>query len=142
MKKIIIYSAFFISFISCSHKNKDSLLEGKWRNENYKKGSEIELKKGIYKITKWSDDLVNISTGKYFINENDKRKSITLTLVPNVVYSEKDTIMLPCDNIDIIKITDSALIVQKPTLWVREVNNVSTIKNNTEIFKKVVNAKL
>ncbi|MFH1003897.1 MAG: hypothetical protein V1781_00115 [Bacteroidota bacterium] len=138
MKQIIniILLSFFI--FSCNKgKNDNHLIDGKWRCEEIKNGCEIAFKNGLYNLTKWNDDLVNTSNGKYFLNENKERLNLTLTLVPDLQYSEGDTIMLPCENIDLVSITDSVLITQKPTQWVHGIDGGRTKKNVTTLYKKI-----
>lgn len=67
---------------------------------------------------------------------NKKRITETLTLVPNLQYSGRDTIILPCEIIDIISLADSLLIIQKPTEWVRDADGRRTIKNDIEKYKR------
>jgi hypothetical protein len=136
MKKLIVIILFEI-FISCNNKNTQLLIEGKWRHDDTKTGCELIFENGFYNITRWNDDLVNTSKGRYFLNENQARIKITVTLVPDLQYSEGDTIYLPCENIDIVSITDSFLIIQKPTQWVRNTEGATARKNITELYKKI-----
>ena len=112
---IILLSGFLFS---CNSNKKEShLIDGKWRFENSKKGSEIIFSNGLYSQIRWNDDLVYKSNGKYYFNENKNRSEVTITLVPDLQYSEGDTIILPCENIDIISLTDSTMTSKKPTQW-------------------------
>jgi len=136
MKQLITIISFTL-ILSCSNKSKLHPIEGKWRYDDTKKGCEIIFINGFYNITRWNDDIVNTSKGKYFFNENQARKNITVTLVPDLQYSEGDTIVLPCENIDVVSITDSILITKKPTLWIHGIGGTTTRKNFTELYKKI-----
>lgn len=118
-------------------KNDNYLIEGIWRYEGADNGSEIVFTNGLYSLTKWNDDLVNVSKGKYFFNENTKRLLLTLTLVPDLQYSEGDTIMLPCDNFDILSITDSFMLIKKPTQWLHSTEKSRTKRNITILYRKI-----
>lgn len=135
--KQLIAIIIFAFILSCSNKSKQYPIEGKWKCTDIEKGCEITFENGFYSITRWSDDLVSTSSGKYFFNENQARESITITLIPNLQFSEGDTIILPCENIDVVSITDSILITQKPTQWAHGIGGGRTRKNHTELYKKV-----
>lgn len=138
MKLIIIIIQISVFAISCANSKSDNdLIEGKWRYEVTKMGCEIVFNNGLYDLTKWNDDLVNTSQGKYFINENKDRLVVTLTLVPNLQFSDGDTIMLPCENIDVVKITDSLLITKKATEWIRRIDGTAIRNNITETYIKL-----
>ena len=100
------------------------------------KGKEILLENGAYHLTSWNDDLVNKSNGYYFLNENKNRKTLTLTLVPDLAYSGSDTVLLECQNIDIIELTEQIMIAKKPTRWLVR-DNRRLIETQTMVFKKV-----
>ena len=138
MKQLAIITVSILFLISCNDdKNERGFIIGKWKYENDKEGCELYFKNGNYTQTKWNDDIVNKSSGKYFINENGNRNTITLTLVPDLQYIEKDTIILYCENIDLVSITDSILITKKPTQWVHGTDKEMTRKNFTENYKKI-----
>lgn len=137
MNRLIIAITFFVVLSSCGRNIKRDPIEGKWRSLDTTKGCEIIFKNGFYSLTRWSDDLVNASKGKYFFNKNQARQNTTVTLVPDLQYSEGDTIILPCENIDVMSITDSILTTQKPTQWIHKVGGGTTKENLTEVYKKI-----
>jgi hypothetical protein len=139
MKQLVITIIFYSLILSSCNKNKQRTIEGKWRLDDTIKGLEIIFAKGYYNTTKWNDDLVNTSKGKYFFNENQARRSITLTLIPDLQYSEGGTIILPCEIIDIVSMTDSVLITQNSTQWIHGFGKGVTIRNFTEKFRKIYN---
>jgi hypothetical protein len=135
MKQIInlILPLFFI--YSCNDcENNKHLIDGKWRCEETKNkhGCEIVFRNGLYELTKWHDDIRSNTKGKYFFNENKERVSPTLTLVPDLIYLEKDTIILPCKNIDLLSITDSVLITRE---YLRRIDRFW--KHNVDTFYKI-----
>jgi len=135
--KQLITIIFFAFILSCSNTTEQHPIEGTWKCDDTKKGCVIIFKNGFYSITRWNDDVVNTSQGKYFFNENQARQNITLTLIPDLQFSEGDTIILPCENIDVVSITDSILITQKPTQWVHGIGGGRIGKNFTELYKKI-----
>lgn len=133
MKKV--YVLILLSIIACD--SKIEKLNGKWSvSEGDKRGKEIILKDGTYTMVTWNDDLVNKSSGLLFVNENSQRQTLTLTLVPDLTYSEGDTILLKCENIDIIKLSSNQMTAIMPTRWFFKESN-KFIESDTIIFKKV-----
>ena len=116
MKKVIIFLVFSINFIGCNRKKiGKSLIEGKWRFDYDHCIEIITFKEGLYsKITR-NDDLIFTTKGKYFFNENINRSEITISLVPDLKFIKGDTVMEPCQYLDLISLSDSLLIIKTPT---------------------------
>lgn len=138
MKEIIALFILSTALVSCNNNRKDQYsIDGKWQFMNEKKGSELVFKNGFYSQIKWDDDLVIKSKGNYYVNINPKRAKLIISLIPDLQYSEGDTIRLPCENIDVISLTDSIMIIQQPTQWIHRKDNQSIVKNKIIKFKKV-----
>ena len=125
----------FVVF-GCNQNIEKNKYNGKWilKQQNYTE--KIILQNGNYTKEYSSDDIRVNSNGKFYLNRNENRLGITLSLIPNKIISEKDTIFQECENLDIIKINDSNLIIQKPNQWIRNVNDKFTRVNETLIYKK------
>lgn len=136
MKYLPIKILFTLFIISCNNEKKQFQIEGTWRYHDANEGCEIILKNGLYNSTRWNYDLVISSKGKYFVNENPARKCITLTLIPDLLISESDTLILDCNNIDIVSITDSVLVTLKQIQLPYENNSGTIWKNQIELYKK------
>ncbi len=135
MKQVMTIILVSVFLFSCnSNKKEKYLIDGKWRYENSKKGREIVFSNGLYSQIRWNDDLVYKSNGKYYFNENKNRSEVTITLAPDLQHSEKDTILLPCENIDIVILTDSVMFTKKPTQWLYRGESTRRFSNN-EIIK-------
>lgn len=136
MKQLISLIFYFVT-LSCNNESKQHPIEGKWKCDDIKNGCEIVFKNGFFNKTRWTDDLVNTSKGKYFFNENPARQNMTVTLVPDLQFSEGDTIILACEYIDVVSINDSILVIQKPTQWVPKIGGGTKRINLKELYKKV-----
>ena len=124
---------FLFSFNQTIEKNN---YNGNWilKEQNYTE--EIILQDGNYNKEYSSDDLRVNSSGKFYLNRNKNRLGITLSLIPNKIISENDTIFQECEYLDIIEINDSNLIIQKPNQWIRDVNDRFIRVNEILIYKK------
>ena len=128
----IVFSLYLVT--ACNKREKTELaVQGKWKNGNEKNGEQIIFNDKNYYQTEWNDDLIHETKGMYFIVENPHRKSASIFLVPNLVYRNQDTLILPCEVLDITKKTDSSFFVQVPTRWVGE----GAIKNTSKQYTKV-----
>lgn len=136
MKRIFTIILLTVLVNSCSNKTKQYPIEGKWRYMNKNKGCEIILKKGTYNYTRWNDDVINCSNGKYFVNENTGRKCTTLTLVPDIQISEGDSLIIGCINIDVVSRTDSTFLAREPSPLHRGINLGTKWEDHTKLFKK------
>lgn len=135
-----LFNCFFSTFLLlCSCNQTDSKFDGKWSitGKNYRE--ELVLRKGYYIKHTWDDDLIIKSTGKYYLNDNLNRTNTTITLIPNKIISEDDTIFQECESIDIVAINDSDLFVQRPTQWIKDENQVPQRLNPIIIYRKMPN---
>lgn len=125
---------FFV--FSCNQTIEKNNYNGKWilKEQNYTE--KIILQDRNYTKEYSSDDLRVNSSGKFYLNKNENRLGITISLIPNKIISEKDTIFQECENLDVIEINDSNLIIQKPNQWIRDVNNRFIRVNKILIYKK------
>jgi hypothetical protein len=91
------------------------LLTGSWRMNDSLQQEIYEFKKGSFKKQGVYDTMFSQTEGLYFINENKKRNSVTLTLVPNdlLPYDPEMIIMMPCENFDIVSINGEKMVVVK-----------------------------
>lgn len=138
MKFIVSIILVSVCLFSCINKKEKHFIDGMWLYENSKKGSEITFNNGLYYQIKWDDDLVYKSKGKYYFNENKNRSEVTLTLVPDLQYSQGDTIILPCENMDIVNLTDSILAIKKISQWLYQDNLQKVVGNDNIVkYKKV-----
>ena len=129
-------SLLLIFVFGCNQNIENNKYNGKWilKQQNYTE--KIILQNGNYTKDYSSDDIRVNSNGKFYLNRNENRLGITLSLIPNKIISEKDTIFQECENLDIIEINDSNLIIQKPNQWIRNVNDKFMRVNETLIYKK------
>lgn len=124
---------FFV--FSCNSVEKDKY-NGKWILQEQNYNEDIIFKDGNYTKNYSSDDLRVSSTGKFYFNRNENRTGITLSLIPNKIISENDTIFQECENLDVIEINDSTLVIQKTTQWIREINDKYVRVNEMLVYKK------
>jgi len=92
-------------------------LDGQWAFHEDGRGREITFENERYRDLQWNGDLVRESSGRVFVTSNPRRFPLTVSLIPDLQYSEGDTIVLPCTFLDIIAGSDSLLTVQLPTNW-------------------------
>jgi hypothetical protein len=116
MKKLIIILVFSIVLLSCNrNKIDESLIEGKWEFNINDRLEIFTFKEGLYSNVTIQDDLIVTTKGKYFFNKNINRSEITISLVPDLKFINGDTLMVPCEFLDLISLTDSMLILKTPT---------------------------
>ena len=108
-----ISTLIILIFLSCRDKMNDSI-EGKWqhRDEYSRIVSEIIFKNGVFEKRVCNKLVISKCKGKYYLNENESRKTVTLSLIPDLIYSSYDTIILPCQNLDILNLTNNNFKVQ------------------------------
>ncbi len=134
MKKLIIILVFSIVLLSCNrNKIDESLIEGKWEFSNNDRLEIFTFKEGLYSNVTIQDDLIVTTKGKYFFNKNINRSEITISLVPDLKFINGDTLMVPCEFLDLISLTDSMLIIK--TLTER---NYSYIKKGVSYVNKTI----
>jgi hypothetical protein len=116
MKKLIIILVFSIVILSCNRNKIDkSLIEGKWEFYMNDRLVKITFKEGLYSEIIIDDDLISTIKGKYFFNENINRSEMTISLVPDLIFINRDTVLQSCQFLDLISLTDSMLIIKTPT---------------------------
>jgi hypothetical protein len=132
---ILLFLLLFID-LSCNQTNEKDNYNGTWvlKEQNYTE--KIILQHGKYIKEYSSDDLRVNTSGKFYFNRNENRLGITISLIPNKVISESDTIFQECEYLDIIKINDSNLVIQKPNQWIRNANDKFISVNEILIYKK------
>ncbi|MFB9077668.1 hypothetical protein ACFFLS_00835 [Flavobacterium procerum] len=121
---------------SCNQTVEENKYNGKWVLQEQNYNEDLILKDGNYTKKYSSDDLRVNSSGKFYFNRNKNRTGITLSLIPNKIISEKDTIFQECENLDVIEINDSTLIIQKATQWIEETNDKFARVNEILVYKK------
>ena len=109
---------------------------GKWILQEQNYNEDIILKNGNYSKVCRNDDLIVDSNGKFYINRNENRIGITISLIPNKKIRENDTIFQDCENLDVIEINDSILKILKPNQWMRDKNDRFIGVNEILIYKK------
>ncbi|KAF2514674.1 hypothetical protein [Flavobacterium foetidum] len=136
-KLILPFGALLLFFASsCNHSVEENKYNGKWILQDQNYNEDIIFKNGNYTKNYSSDDLRVNSSGKFYLNKNDNRTGITISLIPNKIISEKDTIFQECENLDIIEINDSIIVTQKPTQWIKGTNDKYVRMNETLIYKR------
>lgn len=125
---------FFV--FSCNQTTEKNNYNGKWILQEQNYNEDIIFKDGNYTKNYSSDDLRVSSSGKFYLNRNEDRIGVTISLIPNKIISENDTIFQECENLDIIEINEHNLIIQKPTQWIRDVNDRFIRVNESLIYKK------
>ncbi len=134
MKKLIIILVFSIVLLSCNrNKIDESLIEGKWEFSNNDRLEIFTFKEGLYSNVTIQDDLIVTTKGKYFFNKNINRSEITISLVPDLKFINGDTLMVPCEFLDLISLTDSMLIIKTLTKI-----NYSEIKKGVSYVNKTI----
>lgn len=134
MKKLIIIIVFSIVILGCKrNKIDESLIEGKWEFSNNDRLEIFTFKEGLYSNVTIQDDLIVTTKGKYFFNKNINRSEITISLVPDLKFINGDTLMVPCEFLDLISLTDSMLIIKTLTKI-----NYSEIKKGVSYVNKTI----
>ncbi len=137
---IVIILSFFLLLslyaVSCNQGIEENKYNGKWilQKQNYKE--DIIFKDGNYTKAYSSDDLRVNSSGKFYVNKNRHRIGITISLIPNKIVSENDTIFQECENLDVIEINDRNLIIQKSNQWIRDKKDKFIKVNKILTYKK------
>lgn len=134
---IILFSSLLLFFVfSCNQTTEKNNYNGKWILQEQYYNEDIIFKDGNYTKNYSSDDLRVSSSGKFYLNRNEDRTGITISLIPNKIISESDTIFQECENLDVIEINDSALTILKPNQGTRDVNDKFIKVNEILIYKK------
>jgi hypothetical protein len=96
----------------------------------------IFINKFNYSYEWWNDDVGNTFTGKFFILDNPKRGLMTLTCIPDIQVSEKDTIRIGYMNLDIVSLQKDRLMLIDKTKWIDRDSLPSLGFNKVYIYKK------
>jgi hypothetical protein len=136
--KIVVILSFFSLFLffSCNQTIEKNNYHGIWILKERDYTEKIILQDGNYNKEYSSDDLRVKSSGKFYLNRNENRLGITISLIPDKIISENDTIFQECENLDIIEINEYNLIIQKPTQWIRNEKDKTIKVNEILIYKR------
>jgi hypothetical protein len=139
LNSVIILSFFSLLLffvVSCNQTIEENKYNGKWILQEQNYNEDIIFKDGNYTKKYSSDDLRVNSSGKFYLNRNENRIGITISLIPNKIISENDTIFQECENLDVIEINESNLIILKPNQGMRDVNDRFIRVNEILIYKR------
>ncbi|WP_158828487.1 hypothetical protein [Mucilaginibacter lacusdianchii] len=90
-------------------------------------------------IYEWMNyDVGNNFHGKYIIVENPKRAWATISLVPDIQMSDKDTVRTEYINFDIVALSADRLHTVDQTKFIDRKGKPSIIFNKHKIYKRVV----
>jgi hypothetical protein len=89
-----------------------------------------------YSYEWWNGDVGNTFNGKFFILYNPRRGLKTLTCIPDIQVSEKDTIRIGYLNLDIVCLQGNRLVLIDETQWIDRDSLPSLRFNKTYIYKK------
>lgn len=145
-----IYFQLLIFLFACGSEQIESFhdnnLYGEWKldsisiNMSKQKSSIINeitfYEDGRYKQSKWNGDVGNRYVGRFYINNNPKRKFITITLIPDIIIDKKDTILVAHQNLDIVELSNNQLVICSPTEWVKKGDGQSYEYNKKSYFIK------
>ena len=130
------FSLLFFLIYSCNQTIEENKYNGKWILQEQYYNEDIIFKDGNYTKKYSHDDLVVNSSGKFYLNRNENRLGITISLIPNKKIRENDTIFQDSENLDVIEINDSILKILKPNQWTRDKNDKFIGVNEILIYKK------
>ncbi len=133
---LLFFSIFISSIVSCRQSIEESKYNGKWILQGQNYNEDVIFKDGNYTKKYNNDDLSVNSNGKFYLNRNKNRLGITISLIPNRIISENDTIFQMCENFDVVEINDSNLVIQKPTQWIKDTKGSIIKVNEILIYKK------
>jgi hypothetical protein len=134
---ILSFFSLILFFVfSCNQTTEKNKYNGKWILQEQNYNEDIIFQDGNYTKKYSSDDLRVNSSGKFYLNKNKNRFGITISLIPDKIISENDTILQECENLDVLEINDSNLIIQKSNQWDRDVNDKFIRVNEILIYKK------
>lgn len=103
-------------------------------NTDYK--ALIFKNKTDYSYEWWNGDVGNTFTGKFFILDNPKRGLKTLTCIPDIKISGKDTIRIKYMNLDIVNLQKNRLMLIDETKWIDRDSLPSLRFNEIQIYKR------
>ena len=109
---------------------------GKWILQEQYYNEDIIFKDGNYTKKYSHDDLRVESNGKFYLNKNENRIGITISLIPDKIIIENDTIFQECENLDVLESNDSILRILKPNQGSRDKYGKFIRVNEILIYKK------
>lgn len=110
------------------------------RGEFYKESITeiITFKKSSTYTREWMDyDVGNNTSGTYLVKQSPKRALATVSLIPDIQVSGKDTVRTKLINFDILEITSNRLHIITKDISVNEIVQHSTIVTKHFIYKRV-----
>lgn len=124
-KNKILFLFFFLILFSCKENTYNKKVQGAWvctyssistgKLALYKKHLKITFKDDSFNFLELNYDLERKFEGKYIITENKKQNRKSLILIPDLVMSNQHSIYIEYLCFDIIKISDSIMVLQMPT---------------------------
>ncbi|MFB9077176.1 hypothetical protein ACFFLS_02950 [Flavobacterium procerum] len=142
LNRVFILSFFcvFLFFVfSCNQIIEKNKYNGTWILKERHYTEKISFKDGNYTKQYSSDDIRVHSNGKFYLNRNENRFGTTLSLIPDKMIMEKDTVFQDCENLDVIEMTDSTFTVQKSHQWARDARDKWIQVNEFLVYKKQKN---
>lgn len=136
MSRFLPFFFLLLFFAAGCNQITKSKYNGKWILQGQHYHEDIILEDGNYTKKYSQDDLRGISSGKFYFNKNENRTGMTLSLIPDKIISEKDTIFQECENLDVIEINDSSLVILKPNQWNRDKMDKFIRVNEILIYKR------
>jgi hypothetical protein len=150
MRHLLILLGIAISLNSCSGDKSNRIVDnliGTWTLDsistpsggffaNKDSKSLIFKNKTDYSYEWWNGDVGNTFTGKFFILDNPKRGLKTLTCIPDIQVSGKDTIRIEYMNLDIVNLQKNRLVLIDETKWIDRDSLPSLRFNEVQIYKR------
>ena len=88
---IASFGSILLFFVfSCNKTTEKNNYNGKWILQEQNYNEDIIFKDGNYTKEYSSGDLRVSSIGKFYLNKNENRLGITISLIPNKIISEND----------------------------------------------------
>jgi hypothetical protein len=111
---------------------------GKFAHSNINDSKTLTFYNNTDYSYEWNNgDVGNTFFGKYFILENPKRGLKTITLIPDIQLSGKDTIRIEYMNFDIVHASAKMLQVVDQTEFIKRDSLPYKVYNKNSIYKRV-----
>lgn len=150
MRPLLLFFGIVTLLYSCSSDKSKSIIDklnGTWILDSISTPSDIyqetiDANFFIFRNTVdysyeyWNGNVGNTSNGKFFILDNPKRGLMTLTCIPDILVSEKETIRLEYINLDILSIQENRLVLIDETKWLDRDSLPSVQFEKVYIYKK------
>lgn len=135
MKHLVVIAFFAIAFLTaCDNRSPYyHLVMGKWAAKDSLTELVYEFKQDRFKRTGTYDTVELWIEGSYFINENEKRHTVTMCLVPDSHLALDEDFMgaLPVENLDILSINGNRMVVMRSNYVKGKLGNTWQNKNDT-----------